>query len=182
MSLPHALLTALLEKAATGFELAKRFDRSMSYYWYATHQQIYRELARMQQAGWISMHEPAEKNRRKIYHIQPEGEAELQRWVGIASEATPLREDLMIKLRAEAILGALGVESQIQQRIEQHQQRLQIYQQLERQYFYPEPVTREQRLKHLILKTGMSYEHYCIQWLQEVLAVLAEKPDTPALP
>ncbi len=180
MSLPHALLTALLEQAATGFELAKRFDRSMSYYWHATHQQIYRELARMEQAGWIRVHEHAEKNRSKIYHIRPEGEAELQRWVMVSSEAPPLREGLMIKLRAEAILGSLGVEIQIQQRIEQHQQRLAIYQQLEQQYFAVTAQCREQRLKHLILKTGMSYEQYCVQWLQEVLRVLAEESDTPS--
>lgn len=182
MSLPHALLTALLEQAATGFELAKRFDRSMSYYWHATHQQIYRELARMEQAGWVKVHEHAVKNRSKIYNIQSEGEEELQRWAMVASEPTPLRESLMIKLRAEALLGSLGVELQIQQRIEQHQQRLVIYRQLERQYFSPEPANREQRLKHLILKTGMSYEQYCIQWLQEVLSVLAEEPNEPALP
>ncbi len=181
MSLPHALLTALLEQAATGFELAKRFDRSMSYYWHATHQQIYRELARMQQTGWISVQDDPEKQRGKTYHIQPEGEAELQRWVMLATEPTPLRESLMIKLRAEALLGALGIEPQIQQRIEQHQQRLQIYQKLERQYFYPEPVVREQRLKHLLLKTGMGYELHCIQWLQEVLSVLNESEE-PVLP
>ncbi|MFX4748000.1 hypothetical protein ABTB74_18915, partial [Acinetobacter baumannii] len=44
MSLPHVLLTSLLERPSTGFELARRFDRSMGFFWNATHQQIYREL------------------------------------------------------------------------------------------------------------------------------------------
>lgn len=44
MSLAHVLLTSLLEKPSTGFELARRFDRSMGFFWNATHQQIYREL------------------------------------------------------------------------------------------------------------------------------------------
>ncbi len=47
MSLPHVLLTSLLERPNTGFELARRFDRSMGFFWNATHQQIYRELNNM---------------------------------------------------------------------------------------------------------------------------------------
>ncbi len=47
MSLAHVLLTSLLEKPSTGIELARRFDRSMGFFWNATHQQIYRELNAM---------------------------------------------------------------------------------------------------------------------------------------
>jgi len=53
MSLPHALLTALTEHPGSGSDLASRFDRSIGYFWQATHQQIYRELARLEAAGWI---------------------------------------------------------------------------------------------------------------------------------
>ncbi|MER7163689.1 PadR family transcriptional regulator, partial [Streptomyces lydicus] len=47
MSLPHAILTALLEKPSSGLELTRRFDRSIGYFWSATHQQIYRELGKL---------------------------------------------------------------------------------------------------------------------------------------
>jgi DNA-binding PadR family transcriptional regulator len=53
MSLAHAVLTSLLEKSTSGYDLARRFDKSIGYFWHATHQQIYRELARMEAAGWI---------------------------------------------------------------------------------------------------------------------------------
>ena len=35
MSLPHALLTALIEHPGSGLELASRFDRSIGYFWQA---------------------------------------------------------------------------------------------------------------------------------------------------
>ena len=57
MSIQHALLTSLLEKPSSGYELARRFDKSMGYFWSATHQQIYRELGRMAEAGWLSVEE-----------------------------------------------------------------------------------------------------------------------------
>jgi len=53
MSLAHAVLTSLIEKPSSGSELARRFDKSIGYFWHATHQQIYRELARMEEKGWI---------------------------------------------------------------------------------------------------------------------------------
>ncbi|NEE19162.1 PadR family transcriptional regulator, partial [Streptomyces sp. SID7499] len=53
MSLPHAILTALLEKPSSGLELTRRFDRSIGYFWSSTHQQIYRELGKLEQAGRI---------------------------------------------------------------------------------------------------------------------------------
>ncbi|HEX5361461.1 MAG TPA: PadR family transcriptional regulator, partial [Fluviicoccus sp.] len=53
MSLPHALMTSLLEKSCSGYDLARRFEKSIGYFWRASHQQIYRELGRMEEAGWI---------------------------------------------------------------------------------------------------------------------------------
>ncbi|RYJ06811.1 MAG: PadR family transcriptional regulator, partial [Actinomycetales bacterium] len=53
MSLRFAILTALTERAATGSELARRFDRSIGYFWPASHQQIYRELDRLAEDALI---------------------------------------------------------------------------------------------------------------------------------
>ncbi|MFA5679054.1 MAG: PadR family transcriptional regulator [Pseudomonas sp.] len=44
MSIQHALLTSLLKKPSTGYELANRFDHSMGHFWQASHQQIYRSI------------------------------------------------------------------------------------------------------------------------------------------
>ena len=37
MSLRHAILTALIEKPSSGLALTHRFDRSIGYFWQATH-------------------------------------------------------------------------------------------------------------------------------------------------
>ena len=51
MALPHAILVSLCEQAGSGYELARRFDRSIGYFWNATHQQIYRTLRVMETTG-----------------------------------------------------------------------------------------------------------------------------------
>ena len=92
MSLPHALLTALIEHPCSGSELAERFDRSIGYFWHATHQQIYRELARLEEAGWIeALAEEAGRGRKRQYRILAAGRKELRRWVAEPEDRKPLR-------------------------------------------------------------------------------------------
>ena len=55
MALEHALLVALSERPASGLELTRRFEKSLGFFWHATHQQIYRVLARMEADGWVSV-------------------------------------------------------------------------------------------------------------------------------
>ena len=53
MAIEHAILVALSERSATGYDLARRFDASIGHFWRATHQQIYKVLARMDENGWV---------------------------------------------------------------------------------------------------------------------------------
>ena len=48
MALEHAILVSLSERASSGYDLARRFDKSIGYFWTATHQQVYKVLARME--------------------------------------------------------------------------------------------------------------------------------------
>ena len=53
MALGHAILASLNGGAKTGYELAKQFGAD-GFYWRATHQQIYRELARLEEGGLVN--------------------------------------------------------------------------------------------------------------------------------
>ena len=106
MSLSYVLLTSLLEKPSTGIELARRFDRSMGFFWNATHQQIYRELSAMLKKAWISTLEDEDPHgRKKTYQVERLGREQLAHWMVQQSPPAQLREELMVRLRAEAQLG-----------------------------------------------------------------------------
>ena len=175
MSLAHALLTSLLEKSSSGYDLARRFDKSIGYFWHATHQQIYRELGRMESAGWIesSSAPDAGKTRKRIYRVLPPGQAELLRWAIGSSAPLDLRDEFMVRLRADAVIGPLGLEAELARRIALHQDKLQHYRDIEQRDF-PEdqPRSREARIHYMILKKGLLYEEGSIQWSQQMLALL----------
>lgn len=180
MSLPHALLTALLERPAAGLELARRFDRSIGFFWHATHQQIYRELGRLERAGWIAAQPAAGgRGRKKTYRVLPAGEEELRRWTAERQDPRPLRDELMLRLRAEALVGPTTLKDDIRRRLELHREKLAVYRQLEERDFPPEKRrSREARLRHLVLQAGIMHETYWVEWSEQALALLSELDET----
>lgn len=174
MSLPHALLTALAEHAGSGSELARRFDRSIGYFWSATHQQIYRELARLEEAGWVqSTPVEASRGKKRAYKILPAGRKELRRWIAEGGDERPLRDALMVRIRAEAAVGPAGLEHDLKRQLAHHRDQRQLYLDLERRDFDPPPTTRERALQHLVLSAGIRYESYWIDFLERALSALA---------
>lgn len=174
MSLPHALLTSLLEHPCSGLELAKRFDRSIGYFWHATHQQIYRELGRLEEAGWVESLPPESgRGRKKVYRVLPAGRKELKRWTAESQDPKPLRDELMLRLRAEAIIGPTAVKDDIERRLAMHRERLELYRKLEERDFSGSDMSREQQVQHLVLSAGIMYETHWVEWSEKALAVLS---------
>lgn len=175
MSLAHALLTSLLEQASSGYDLARRFDKSIGHFWQATHQQIYRELGRMEQAGWIrSVPDPdAGRTRKRCYSVLPDGRDELMRWAAESAPLPELRDEFMVRLRADAVIGPLGLLPELVRRRALHADTLRAYRAIEaRDFPFDAQASRQRRIHHLILKAGIQYEEGWIAWYDEALGML----------
>ncbi|AOJ04697.1 MULTISPECIES: PadR family transcriptional regulator [Burkholderia] len=174
MSLPHALLTSLAERPGSGSELTRRFDRSIGYFWHATHQQIYRELARLEDEGWVES-APVEqaRGRKRAYRILPAGRKELKRWIALHDDPKPLRDELMIRLRAEAVVGPTGLADEIRRRLELHRQKLAVYREIEARDFAHDMNTKDRRLQHLVLHAGIMQESLGVELMQHALDILS---------
>ncbi|MEU6485801.1 PadR family transcriptional regulator [Streptomyces sp. NPDC046887] len=177
MSLPHAILTALLEKPSSGLELTRRFDRSIGYFWSATHQQIYRELGKLEEAGQIRALPSAEPARggKKEYEVLPAGRAELAEWVGRSEEPKPIRDALLLRLRAAAVAGpdaVAGIEKELGRHLALHEAQLAEYLDMERRQFGPDQDGEADRLRYLVLRGGIELERFWTGWLTEALATL----------
>jgi len=175
MSLPHALLTALVERPGSGSELATRFDRSIAYFWQATHQQIYRELARLEASGWVQSL-PAEqgRGRKRAYKILPAGRKELKRWVMEIEDPTQLRDTLMVRLRADAALGSTGLDKEIARRLAIHSRNLAVYREIEARDFTGTEDSRQRQVQHLVLQAGIMLESMWVEWSKNALKVLGK--------
>ncbi|MET9436452.1 PadR family transcriptional regulator [Streptomyces sp. NPDC006551] len=175
MSLPHAILTALLEKPSSGLELTRRFDRSIGYFWSATHQQIYRELGKLEQAGHIRalpVRAPA-RGQKKEYEVLPAGHAELTDWVARTEDPKPMRSALLLRMRAAAVVGAPGMVEELRRHLALHRRQLEEYLAIEVRDFPPARRESEpDRLRHLVLRGGIDLERFWVEWLTHALTEL----------
>ena len=158
--------------------MASRFDRSIGYFWHATHQQIYRELGRLEEAGWVESLPPeAGRGRKKVYQVLPEGRAELERWVAEDQDPKPLRDEFMVRLRAEAVVGPTGLAQDIRRRLELHRQKLAVYRAIEARDFARADPSRKTQLHHLVLGAGILQETMWIEFSKQALAILETTSD-----
>ncbi|MER5217326.1 PadR family transcriptional regulator [Streptomyces sp. NPDC002838] len=178
MSLPHAILTALLEKPSSGLELTRRFDKSIGYFWSATHQQIYRELGKLEAEGYIRTlpSEQSARGQKKSYEVLPAGRAELARWSAASQAPKPLRDVLLLRLRAAAVVGTEGIEADLRRHLELHRRQLAEYEEIEERDFPPDKDSPQDRLRHLVLRAGIDLETFWTQWLAHALEEFAELP------
>ena len=100
MSLKHAILAMIDVDRGSGYDLAKRFDQSVGFFWPSTFQQVYRDLGKLEESGLVSAEqvEQTGKPNKKIYDITPAGIEELQGWLQTPARAMKIKDTFLIKL------------------------------------------------------------------------------------
>ncbi len=181
MALPHAILVSLCEQSGSGYELAHRFDRSIGYFWNATHQQIYRTLRAMEDDGWVVSTVVAQRGRpdKKVYTVSEAGRVELARWIaepltgrGGALSDTRTR-DVAVKLRGAAYGDPAALRTQISALRAERAQLLDTYRGFEKTEFADPSALRGSALhQYLVLRGGIRAEESTIDWLDEVATAL----------
>ena len=168
MALEHALLVSLRERPATGIELTRRFDRSIGFFWRATHQQIYRVLRRMEGDGWVTASAGDARSTERRYTVTKAGERELHSWIGSPTPPITMRSDLAVKLRGASYGDRKQLLDHLDALVDEHRTRLAHFEQLEREQF---PRTHEldghDLDTWLVLRGGIKQEQFWIEWLTE---------------
>ncbi len=97
MSLRHALLGLLSDRPASGYDLLKLFETSLANAWPATQSQVYTELAKLAEAGLITVTAEGPRGR-KEYTLTDAGLAELRHWLTDTTPVQHSRSDLLLRV------------------------------------------------------------------------------------
>jgi DNA-binding PadR family transcriptional regulator len=178
MALEHAILVSLLEQPGSGYELARRFERSIGRFWTATHQQIYRVLRRMSDDGWVTGDQIGQGGRpdKVCYSVSGTGRAALTAWLREPVQPEAVRHELAVKIRAAAFDDAAGREAliaEVRRYRLTHEATLARYLTGERRDF-PGADGPGERLRHVVLRGGIAYEKMVLTWLDDVLDTLGD--------
>ncbi|MGC4790878.1 PadR family transcriptional regulator [Micromonospora sp. DT178] len=178
MALEHAILVSLLERPGSGYELARRFERSIGRFWTATHQQIYRVLKRMEADGWVTAEEVSQDGRpdKRSFSVAPAGRSALVGWLRAPVQPEAVRHELAVKIRGAAFDDAAGraaLVAEVERYRATHEETLARYLAGERRDF-PDPAAPDAAaaLQHVVLRGGIAYERMVLAWLDDVLATL----------
>ena len=172
MALEHAILVSLSERPASGLDLTRRFDRSIGFFWSATHQQIYRVLARMETDGWLRSEVVAQTGRpdKKVYAVAPAGAEELARWLAEPAPAVSFRSEVAVRLRGASYGDRRAVLAQVEALLDDHRTRLAHYELLaERDFPAPDRLSGHDLDVYLVLRGGIRLEQFWVDWLTEYL-------------
>ncbi|MEU4241285.1 PadR family transcriptional regulator [Actinoplanes sp. NPDC026619] len=176
MALEHAILVSLLEQPGSGYELARRFERSIGRFWTATHQQIYRVLKRMEADGWVTGLDIGQDGRpdKRSYQASDAGREALTEWLRAPVQPEAVRHDLAVKIRGAAFDDAAGrvrLIDEVRRYRATHEETLARYLVSEQRDF-PAPSSNGQDLQYVVLRGGIAYERMLLDWLDDVLETL----------
>ena len=106
MSLRYAILGLLSRESMTGYDLTKRFDTTIGFFWSAKHSQIYPELAALTKEGLVTFEVVTQtsKPNKKVYTITDAGRENLAHWVAEPREKRTVKDPLLLRTWA---LGAV---------------------------------------------------------------------------
>ena len=172
MALEHALLVALSERPASGLELTHRFEKSLGFFWHATHQQIYRVLARMEADGWVTVEVVEQEGRpdKRVHTPSEAGRRVLAEWLAEPMPMETFRSEVAVKLRGASYGDRARLAAHLLDLRADHATRLAHYEQMEREQFPdPDGLAGAALDQWLVLRGGIRMERFWIDWFTDYL-------------
>ncbi|MFJ5775410.1 PadR family transcriptional regulator [Streptomyces sp. NPDC093094] len=183
MALRNALMAALLQGEASGYDLAKEFDASVANFWTASPQQLYRELERMEGDGLISARVVEQERRpnKRLFSLTEAGREAVRAYVAEPpSKPTAIRDELMVKVQCADVGDIDAVRAAVAGSMEWARAKLDRYERLRQRllagrtedaYF----AEAERVGPYLTLVRGMAFERENLQWGELALRRLEQR-------
>ncbi|MGK8522650.1 PadR family transcriptional regulator [Nocardia asteroides] len=179
MALRNAVLAALLEGEASGYDLAKSFDASVANFWMATPQQLYKELERMAADGLIETRVVQQERRpnKRLHAITPAGRAALHEFIESPAKPTAIRDEMMVKVQGMDAEDAPAVRTAVAGKLEWSKAKLARYERLRARLLNGRSeqayLAEAERVgPYLTLLRGISFEQENIRWAEFALSVI----------
>ncbi|MFJ4327971.1 PadR family transcriptional regulator [Streptomyces tricolor] len=183
MALRNAVMAALLEGEASGYDLAKGFDASVANFWTATPQQLYRELERMEREGLIAARVVEQERRpnKRLFSLTEAGLEAVRAYVAEPpGRPTTVRDELLVKVQCADIGDIEAVRAAVTERMEWAAAKLARYERLKERLLSgrteDEYCAQAERIgPYLTLLRGMAFERENLRWGETALRILERR-------
>ena len=192
-TLQYALLGLLGRRSLTGYEILKRFTRSVVFFWNARQSQVYAALDRMEQLGLVTSRVVVQQQRpnRRHYTMTAAGRAALHGWLEGETPAQPVKDEMLLRvffsdpLPARQVAASLLRHGKAHERVRAEFEAIRTA--LEERYG-PIGSTADRPLafRYLVLEQGIRFERMYADWCRWAAGALErvrvrDRAHTPAL-
>ena len=179
MSLRYAILGLLTAEELSGYEITRRFERSVGYFWHARSQQIYPELGRLEESGLISGRAVQQERRpdKRVYQITEPGLASLREWAVSPSPESFVKDEFMVKVWCYGQVDAAAARAALAEHQARHQERLASYRGIRESLGVVDVAGAAPDLfgAVLTLDAGIAMETAFVEWCRSAATVLERR-------
>lgn len=176
MALAHVIMTALLEGEQTGYDLARSFDTSLGFFWQASHQQIYAELRKLEENGWLNGTEVPQQGKpdKVVYGLTTAGHEALENWIYTATRPSVTKDELLVKLYNLSEKNVAYLIREITSRQAAMIKSLALYEKIrDKNYSHPHKLSTRKKGVYLVLLAGIQSGEQYLAWCDDVLQLLS---------
>lgn len=178
--LQYAILGLLSRKDMTGYELSKEFTTTIFEFWNATHSQIYPELKRLNDNGFVEykIDISGTSLEKKTYSITEKGRLLLMEWLEKPVRIPPTQKDeFRLQLFFSHNLSPEYRIKMLQNQLNQRQERLQHLLNCQKKFDAVPSEHTAAFSDYLLLMGGIMREETICQWLQKCIDMCQEGPE-----
>lgn len=177
MSLRYALLGLLARESMTGYDLTKRFDSTVGFFWPAKHSQIYPELAALNKEGLVTFEVVAQtsKPNKKVYTITDAGRDAVASWVSDDLDKRTVKDPLLMRIWTIGVAPAGPQLTSLRNCMAELKKRVSFLVAVEKEVSTHEgPLTADNPNLGMILalRCGIRQNEAYRDWLRETLVIL----------
>ena len=176
MALREVILTVLARGEMTGYEITKDFEAVYVHFWRASHQQVYRELARLNKDGRVTVKEVAQESRpdKKVYAITKRGLEELRRWIVEPTDTPRPQYDLLVKLLGCHVVDRAAFQLELKRIRSRAQEWMKELRAMRRECLRTRATWSEHdKILYLTLRRGLLLGQAQLRWLGEICEYIA---------
>lgn len=163
--LPYVLLGLINNKGSlSGYQISQEFKHEVGDFWHASHSQIYPELARMKEDGWLIDHD---EDKSTFYNVTEMGHQVLRDWM--QEPLTDNEEIFSLKLYFIKEQSDPLLEDLLKQELKIKQTKLEYLQGRLKEVFSDKKTIQENFGHYLILTRAIERESNHIQWIEDKL-------------
>lgn len=180
----YALLSLIAREPLTGYDLAQQLNARFAPFWPVRYNQIYPELARLEEEGLVK-HQTVPSNSyrpaKKVYEMTADGRDALRQWAMTPGEPAVIRDEFLLKVYNFWLLSPEEAAHQVNEQRALHAERATFYEEhIEELKSQIEPdarLSQEPLLASIAgLTYGLGYERQYVAWCDHLLGVLQRQP------